>query len=225
MNSYKYIITVILLCGLASCGSDCKTEYYHSNHFIDCYRDWSSVDLQSHDVLYVCFDSKSNYYYSEEVQISFKKNQSENDLKRFNKLAEKNNDNGYSYKASYFPGEAFRTTLAKGFTDINITSDRDYDNAHPVGASLNDIFIIATYSYAQFLNGSNKAVSDPDDRTLGMIYKPCNELGHDDLLLVSPDIILIPTQTSSGKHNITVTLTDENGEVHTATAEKDFSDR
>ena len=166
---------------------------------------------------------KSNYYYSEEIQILLNKNQSKDNLDTFNKLAEKNNDIGYNYTASYFPGDDFRTTLTKGFTDINITSDRDYDESHPAGTSLNDIFRIAAYSYAKFLNGSDQIATDPDDKTLGAMFKLCSRLEHDDLLLIGSNIRIEPTHTSNVKHNITVTLTDEEGEVHSATVETDFS--
>ena len=90
MNNCKYVILIMMsLYGLTSCGgSDCKIEYYHTNHFINCYRDWSSFKLSSYyNVIYIYFDYKSNYYYSEEIQILLNKNQSKDNLDIGSKLA------------------------------------------------------------------------------------------------------------------------------------------
>lgn len=182
------------------------------------------MDLYFGYYIYVQFGGEYNYYYSAEAQRFLDIHQSENDLDKFNELAEKNNDTGYSYRASYFPGDGLRPTLARGFTNIDIVSDRDYDEAHPAGTSLNDIFRIETFSYARFLDGSDNADTDPTDTRLGLISKLCNDLDPDDLLLISADhILLYPTHASEGKQNITVTLIDEDGLEHTDTVEADFT--
>lgn len=148
-------------------------------------------------------------------------------MNKFNELAEKNNDVGYNWEDIYIYHSTVRTAIYPKVTDILITSDRDYDESHPAGTPLNDIFIADYFSYTQFLGDIDHSDVNPADYILGDTKKPCNEIEEHELSVIYPYITLwamyAPTAWT-GKHKITVTLTDENGNTHSQTAETDLSD-
>ncbi|NBJ05190.1 DUF5034 domain-containing protein [Alistipes sp. Z76] len=148
-------------------------------------------------------------------------------LNRFNELAAKNKDIGYDWVEIYFRGGRTRSAAYPGIAVIQITSDRDYDESHPAGTPLNDIFIADYFSYTQFLGDIDHSDVNPADYILGDTKKPCNEIEEHELSVIYPYITLwamyAPTAWT-GKHKITVTLTDENGNTHSQTAETDLYD-
>lgn len=110
---------------------------------------------------------------------------------------------------------------------MQITSDRDYDESHPAGTPLNDIFIADYNSYTQFLEDTDHSDVYPANNILGHTEKPCNEIEEHELSVIYPYVALWPMHAPTawtGKHMITVTLTDENGNTHSQTAETDLSD-
>lgn len=214
---------------LSSCKDECKWISIRSYHFIDCYEEWSSFDLRynnANEIFSIRFKTKQKYY-SAEFQGLFNPTQTVEDLNKFNELAEKNNDVGYNWEDIYIYHSTVRTAIYPKVTDILITSDRDYDESHPAGTPLNDIFIADYFSYTQFLGDIDHSDVNPADYILGDTKKPCNEIEEHELSVIYPYITLwamyAPTAWT-GKHKITVTLTDENGNTHSQTAETDLSD-
>lgn len=214
---------------LSSCKDECKWISIRSYHFIDCYEEWSSFDLRynnADEIFSIRFKTKQKYY-SAEFQRLFNPTQTVEDLNKFNELAAKNNDVGYNWEDIYIYHSTVRTAIYPKVTDILITSDRDYDESHPAGTPLNDIFIADYFSYTQFLGDIDHSDVNPADYILGDTKKPCNEIEEHELSVIYPYITLwamyAPTAWT-GKHKITVTLTDENGNTHSQTAETDLSD-
>lgn len=214
---------------LSSCKDECKWISIRSYHFIDCYEEWSSFDLRynnANEIFSIRFKTKQKYY-SAEFQGLFNPTQTVEDLNKFNELAEKNNDVGYNWEDIYIYHSTVRTAIYPKVTDILITSDRDYDESHPAGTPLNDIFIADYFSYTQFLGDIDHSDVNPADYILGDTKKPCNEIEEHELSVIYPYITLwamyAPTAWT-GKHKITVTLIDENGNTHSQTAETDLSD-
>ena len=224
-----FILISLLTFTLSSCEDGCEWIPIRSYHFIDCYEEWSSFDLRYNnldDIFSIRFKTERKYY-SAEFQELFNPTQTIEDLNKFNELAAKNKDVGYNWEDMYMYHSDVRTAIYPKVTDILVTSDRDYDESHPAGTPLNDIFMAYYHSFAQFLGDVDHSDIYPNHH-LGGTSKPCNEIEKSELSVISPSTFAVypmhaPTAWT-GKHMITVTLTDENGEVHTATAERDFSE-
>ena len=226
-----FILISLLTFTLSSCEDGCETKHIKSYHLIDCYEEWSSFKFwysETYDEFGIRFKI-DNKYYSSEAQAFWKSTQAIKDLEKFYELAVKKEDIGYKWEKDCLPGEFPRYAIHPGITDIMITSDCDYDESHPAGTSLNGIFMMNYYSYTQFLGNVDHSNVDPTDRCLGATHKSGDAIEEFELSVISPyDFTMRPKHAPTawtGKHMITVTLTDENGEVHTATAERDFSDR
>ena len=230
MKSNIPIFISLLAFTLSSCEIGCEWIPIRSYHFIDCYEEWSSFDLRYNnldDIFSIRFKTERKYY-SAEFQELFNPTQTIEDLNKFNELAAKNKDVGYNWEDMYMYHSDVRTAIYPKVTDILVTSDRDYDESHPAGTPLNDIFIADYNSYTQFLGDTDHSDVYPANNILGHTEKPCNEIEEHELSVIYPYVALWAMHAPSawtGKHMITVTLTDENGEVHTATAERDFSDQ
>jgi len=230
-NVLTIIYMLLLSCALSSCEDSCKWTHYKSYHFIDCYEEWSSFDLRyikMYNVFLIQFNAKQRYY-STEVQGLYNPEQTVENLNKFNELAAKNGDVGYDWEASYMIGSGHlcRTAIYPKITDILITSDCNYDESHPAETSLNDIFVAYYQSFTKFLGNIDHSDVYPNDGSLGGTRKLCNEIEENELYVISPLNFALypkhPPTVCTGKHRITGTLTDENGEVHSATAERDFS--
>lgn len=222
-----YIAISLLTFMLSSCEDACKGIRIRSYHLIDCYEEWTSFEL-SYDGRLIIKLIPENKYYSYEVQELFSPTQTIENLNRFNELAAKNKDIGYDWVEIYFRGGRTRSAAYPGIAVIQITSDRDYDESHPAGTPLNDIFMAYYHSFTQFLGNVDHSDIFPNHYYLGETRKPCNEIEKDELSVISPSTFAIYPKHSptawTGKHKITVTLTDENGNTHSQTAETDLSD-
>lgn len=144
----------------------------------------------------------------------------------FYKLVVQNGDVGYNWVQHVIPGEKLYTAIHPRITDILITSDHDYDESHPAGTSLNNVFKAYYFSYTQFLGDVDHSDVDTHDQWLGYTEKPCNEIDKRELSVIDPYYFALypmhrPTVWKD-RHTITVTLTDENGVDHSASIEIDF---
>jgi len=168
-------------------------------------------------------------YYSAEFQETYKLRQTPEQLDKFNELAAQNEDVGYDWEDEFIGPPHIHTALYPRIMDIKITSNHDYDDSHPAGTSLNDIFMAQYYSYAQFLGDVDHSDVNVRYIELGYTQKPCNEIDDRELSVIAPwGFALSPMQLPTawtGKHQIIVTLTDENGKKHWYPAETDFSDK
>ncbi len=217
-------------CVLSSWWDGCKADPFKSYHFIDCYEKWSSFKLsynEIYDKINVRFNIEHKYY-SIEAAMFLCRMQAANDLDKFYELAVKNEDVGYDWKGLLFPDDFFfpRVATYPGITGILITSDHDFDDSHPAGTSLNDIFNAHYFSYTQFLGDVDHSDVAPGDPTLGRTEKRCSEIDNGELSVIHPyHFYLYPAHAPTvwkDRHLLTVTLTDENGVEHSASVEMDF---
>ncbi len=141
----------------------------------------------------------------------------------YNELAQKNGDFGFSQTFSYWVlGDTAkdgillscydlivdaRLALDKGLFKIEVTSESDFDQAHPAGKSLNDIAYIDFFSYAEALKTKR-----PKSKT--RISKLMSELTADDLRVVGDSMLIkFPNvSTPLDSHLLTVTITFDDGE-------------
>ena len=80
-----------------------------------------------------------------------------------------------------------RNAICETITDVSVTSDSDWDAAHPVGVSLNDLFYIEYKTFSPFIR--SKLTSD---KIVTTVKKPMSELTDDELVLLArgEDMIL-----------------------------------
>ena len=147
-------------------------------------------------------------------------------LLRYDSLCKAHKDTEYSKEVKHYSGHQFIWATYRRMT-LDVTSDTQYDAAHPAGTSLADIVNIKTYSAKEIIeNGYDKSLVVKDeqgclDLQLGHELKmPLEQFNREYRKLIADNIRLnlktAPDVTST--HRFTVTYRDEDGRVLTATA-------
>ena len=147
-------------------------------------------------------------------------------VNRYDSLCKAHKDTEYSKKEKHYSGHQFIWATYRRMT-LDVTSDTQYDAAHPAGTSLEDIVNIKTYSAKEIIeNGYDKSLVVKDeqgclDLQLGHELKmPLEQFNREYRKLIADNIRLnlktAPDVTST--HRFTVTYRDEDGRVLTATA-------
>ena len=144
-------------------------------------------------------------------------------LLRYDSLCKAHKDTEYSKKEKHYTGQQFGLATYRRMT-LDVTSDTQYDAAHPAGTSLADIIDVCAYSAKEMIDSGYdyKSVCEKGDamkygKKLDMPLTRFNEeyrkLIRDGIDL---DFKTAPDVTST--HRFTVTYRDEDGRVLTATA-------
>ncbi len=147
-------------------------------------------------------------------------------VNRYDSLCKAHKDTEYSKKEKHYSGHQFIWATYRRMT-LDVTSDTQYDAAHPAGTSLEDIVNIKTYSAKEIIeNGYDKSLVVKDeqgclDLQLGHELKmPLEQFNREYRKLIADNLRLnlktAPDVTST--HRFTVTYRDEDGRVLTATA-------
>lgn len=135
------------------------------------------------------------------------------EAKRFLEIAERNGDRSYNRYETIYQYSS-RSCYIDNFKEVHIKcTNAAWDNLHPAGSSLDDLFEIEYSSYGEYVRKGY-----PVDFTPLQTYrKTLLELTEDDMFMIFPDFHLyadnIPT---SGKQEIQVTLVTTDGEEKTA---------
>lgn len=147
-------------------------------------------------------------------------------VNRYDSLCKAHKDTEYSKEVKHYSGHQFIWATYRRMT-LDVTSDTQYDAAHPAGTSLADIINIKTYSAKEIIeSGYDKSLVVKDeqgclDLQLGHELKmPLEQFNREYRKLIADNIRLnlktAPDVTST--HRFTVTYRDEDGRVLTATA-------
>ena len=151
-------------------------------------------------------------------------------LLRYDSLCKAHKDTEYSKKEKHYSGEQFPFATYRRMT-LDITSDTQYDAAHPAGTSLADMVIINISSakeiiesgYDENLCGKEINIYGDEYPVLSSGYElrmPLKQFNEEYRKLVdcrmNIDFPVAPDVTST--HRFTVTYRDEDGRVLTATA-------
>ena len=147
-------------------------------------------------------------------------------VSRYDSLCKAHKDTEYAKTIMPYSGWQFGPATYRRMT-FDVTSDTQYDAAHPAGTSLADIVNIKTYSAKEIIeNGYDKSLVVKDeqgclDLQLGHELKmPLEQFNREYRKLIADNIRLnlktAPDVTST--HRFTVTYRDEDGRVLTATA-------
>jgi hypothetical protein len=127
-------------------------------------------------------------------------------------------------------------SLSEPLLSISLVSDADYDMAHPAGIPLDDIVKLHSFSPLKFIQSGYKEfyIGNDDDMYNGnillgkrsgyyLIHKYLNELEREELTLLTSSasdagvcLRFLHLPTIENVHNITVTVTFQNGKILTA---------
>lgn len=150
--------------------------------------------------------------------------------RRYDSLCVAHKDTEYSKKEKHYSGEQFPFATYRRMT-LDITSDTQYDAAHPAGTSLADLVIININSAKEIIeSGYDENLCGKDINIYGDEYPvlqfgyelrmPLKQFNEEYRKLVDCrmnfDFPVAPDVTST--HRFTVTYRDEDGRVLTATA-------
>ena len=150
-------------------------------------------------------------------------------VSRYDSLCKAHKDTEYSKKEKHYSGHQFIWATYRRMT-LDVTSDTQYDAAHPAGTSLADIIDIRTNSAKEVIeSGYDYKVCETMTNYTGTTYElalghklemPLEQFNREYRKLIADNIRLnlktAPDVTST--HRFTVTYRDEDGRVLTATA-------
>lgn len=227
-NSIKWslvaILSTILIAG-ASCEKSIDDEggskYYE--YFLSTYQ---SMDL----ALETGLEDEQGKIYS--IQIGSGENvqfftspdyPNPSHVAQFLKIAARNGDTDFKRMDNSTSWNS-RMALSDNLVSIHITSNNDWDETHPAGTPLDDLFEITMNSFTEFIrNGyafeSTSPQPDPVIRGARKIVKPVSELTPDELAIIQRDplFIVLSTPTLAEEHTLTFTLTNTNGKEYILT--------
>ena len=147
-------------------------------------------------------------------------------VNRYDSLCKVHKDIEYSKEMKRYSGHQFFLATYRRMT-LDITSDTQYDAAHPAGTSLADIVNIKTYSAKEIIDSGYdlSLVAKDEQGRFELCYghelsMPLEQFNREYRKLIADNIRLnlktAPDVTST--HRFTVTYRDEDGRVLTATA-------
>ena len=167
-------------------------------------------------------------------------------------MCRKHNDLSYNQKISVINGYVFtaQTFLSEDFDSIKVTSDKDYDEKHPAGESLNDLCRFVAFSPYKFISSGYKdyynyskdnvsktlaklagyfGISEGQKLTCHPIDKMLSDVTAKDLILLGYDnpyplfrLHFESKPVVSGEHQITVEVRTDEGKIYTATITMNF---
>ena len=137
--------------------------------------------------------SDGNNGFSKITEITYLTKPESREAVLFDSLSRAWNDYGYNiWKMETWSSDGPINYIVPGaviteITDIFITCGNAWDDSHPAGSNLHDIFDITYCSFLPFINNNyNKNYLEQDSEyEAKAITKPLSELGDDDLKLLS----------------------------------------
>ena len=154
----------------------------------------------------------------------------ESDPQEFERLAIRNGDVGYNRWLEFWE---YPSAFADNFQTMHITSNADWDEAHPAGTSLDDVLQVRINSSSDFVHdgydmGEYKYEFLQNYDYLKTIEKRPSELTAADMKMVyysltdfssqtkSPVIVFTSAPTLEKEHTLTLRWTTVEGDVKTA---------
>lgn len=146
-----------------------------------------------------------------------------NHVTQFLKIAKRNGDD---FKSTDYPLFWYeRKALSDNLVSIHITSDSDWDESHPAGTPLDELFEIVLNSFTEYLrNGyafADTSSDNPDPIISGArkIVKKVSELTADELAIIqyNPVFTVLSSPTLAEEHTLTFTLTNTDGKEYSLT--------
>ena len=152
-------------------------------------------------------------------------------VNRYDSLCKAHKDMEYSKKEKHYSGQQFGPATYRRMT-FDVTSDTQYDAAHPAGTSLADIIDIRTNSAKEMIESDYdyRSVCETITNKIGTFYElafghklemPLEQFNREYRKLILSYRIRLNFKTApdiTSTHRFTVTYRDEDGRVLTATA-------
>ena len=135
---------------------------------------------------------------------------------RYLEIAERNGDMSYNRFADY--DWAFRSAYADNFASLHLTSDKDWDEAHPAGTPLDDLIWVKAGCYGPYIQRGYTGEG------IHFIDKRLDRIATDEFCVVTdlgvyrnPDFCFLSVPDKDELHTLTLTITTTDGTIHTPT--------
>lgn len=203
-----HVLALLFIC--SSCSSDKQEDGHWVQHYIATYAagEYILLPLHEHKGFALTLD-KTKFISSPDKYPGIKAD-------RYLEIAERNGDMSYNRFADY--AWEFRTAYADNFASMHLTSDKEWDQAHPAGSSLDDLIWVKGACYGPFIRNGYTG-----DEIL-YIDKTLDQIGSDELSVVcdrgtyrNPDFYFLSVPLTDEEHTLTLTITTTEGAVHRPT--------
>ena len=149
MKKVVLAIIIIVLNMLSSCDRHIDVFTFKTDHFVNKYYKLENISCD--------YYTDNNTIYIELKSEIGNTIDDRNDGSLFEYLYNKHNDNGFNFTTKN-QGSGFNgySAISSDFSSINISSNKNFDIAHPGGTSLNDIISFTTISPYTYIKSSYK---------------------------------------------------------------------
>lgn len=206
---YGKILLVALTLLLSGCGWIPPWDYYYAESFI---------------AVYSAGELNVSQYWDRGLMLSFQGLEYRYDScgkarDVYEELCVKHNDMEYKEWAvepeDLDPGSRQRSAFWKDIVAIDVVSDKDFDSDHPAGTSWNDIVNYIVHSYWDYVQGGYKLI---DRKTFVLYEGHIDSIPEEGLRLINRLVLNIEDipESAVGRHNLTITLTADDGSVFVA---------
>jgi len=209
---------LLLLAGLLLLGSCNKVTHVYTNSYIMHYilhdgieiiPDWAYLTRQYGIYVDIKEPFKSVSYDSKG-----------DDKMTYDELCKKHNDLSYCREVAFYNGIGGESASYPDYTSVLITSNSNYDEEHPAGTLLNDIVGCEYGSSFLYVRGGYT-----DESLNNRIIKPLVEVTAEDLAMNWYLFFFFTKKPDTpGRHDITVSVTTDDGRTFTASCTMDFGE-
>lgn len=208
----KKTLCIVLLLVIATTGCEKEEPGFYPKHLIRSYSE-GEYELIYHD-LYMEVKLKGagrrDYDSPDAVQPADE---------RYLELARRNGDTCF-YQLTYPLWYMNRGALADNFRSLSIVSNADWDEAHPAGTPLDDLFEVGLAVYGPFIRNGYTYVEEPSyglscyvgvRKRMDQLEPPDMEASVND----GPALYILSYPTLAREHTLTLTITTTEGKVQT----------
>lgn len=204
-------------------------ERYYSKSFIVSYRPVASISVAQDetDCMTAKLTTNNNSSYKDVITPK-------NNALKFDSLARKHGDTFYNQiyvigAADPFAldGDWLPHALNSDPVAIEVVSDRDWDENHPAGTSLNDIIMFSTQSYRQYIRSGYDNILFPDESKYtaqNILLSEATPADYELTLTDSATFVFQSRPTLYDEHMLTITIDFDNGSRSICNCRMKFSD-
>ena len=209
----KKSICILLLFVLAATACQKTESPFYPRHLIRGYLEGDYMLLYDDYRMGLAIGSEARYYPSPDTRPSADEHYLE--------IARRNGDTCF-YQETYWLWYMERDAFAENFRSISMTSDADWDESHPAGTPLDDLFEVSVGAYGPYIRNGYVYIGDPAFRLYcyTSICKRMDQLEPSDLEVISDrslSLNILSYPTVEREHTLTLTITTTAGKVHMPT--------
>lgn len=208
----KKSLYILLLLTVAATGCEKQESASYPKHLIRGYSE-GEYELKYSDILLrvVLNGQGRRYYHSPDAVLPADE--------RYLELARRNGDTCF-YQPTYSLWYMDRGAWADNFRSLSIVSDADWDESHPAGTPLDDLFEVSFAVYGPYIRNGYVYIGDPAfslycytsiSKRMDLLEPQDMEVIHDR----GPALFIRSYPTRAREHTLTLTITTTDGKVHT----------